>query len=64
MPKAERREETFDDEQTAVRPVFCRKCRDEGWWVDGAAQERGEKFFQYCDCPAGVKAHFEDEGSD
>jgi hypothetical protein len=63
MPKAERQEETFD-EQTVVRPVSCRKCRDEGWWVDGAAQQRGEKFFFYCDCKAGVRVQEEDEGGD
>jgi hypothetical protein len=59
MPKAERQEETFDDEQTAVRPVSCRKCRDTGLWQDD------ERRYHYCDCKAGVDAKAEDdEGGD
>lgn len=57
MPKAERREET-SDEQTGVRPVACRKCRDEGWWLDE------NKWFHYCDCKAGIRVREEDEGGD
>jgi len=64
MPKAERQEEIFDEGQTVVRPYFCRKCRDQGWWVDAEAQERGEQFFFWCSCPTGVRVREEDEGGD
>jgi len=45
-------------------PHVCPQCRDQGWWVDGEALQRGETFFFWCSCPTGVRVRFEDEGGD
>jgi hypothetical protein len=36
---------------------ICPKCGDAGSYLDDTG-------WHYCDCAAGIKAHFEDEGGD
>jgi hypothetical protein len=52
------------DQLLPLTAAACPTCKDQGWWVDGEAQKRGETFFFYCACAAGARAKFEDEGGD
>jgi hypothetical protein len=56
--------ERANEPATPLIPDTCSRCHGWGWWVDDAAQRRGDKFFFYCSCSAGAQAKFEDEGGD
>jgi hypothetical protein len=56
-----------DEQIDRLRPLAaatCPQCSGWGWWVDDAAQKRGEKFFFYCACAAGIRVQEEDGGGD
>ena len=63
------RTDLSDEEAKANRRLaeltgICPRCGDAGWWIDDDAWQRDEKYFHYCDCPAGIKAKEEDGEGD
>ena len=51
-------EEAKAHQRLAELTGICPRCGDEGWWIDDTGPDHFT--FNYCTCPAGIKAKEED----